>query len=411
MNIINLSKRQFDHYAQKHNYRSYYQTSNYSNLIKNFGYKTEFIGIVNDGNKLIGASLIIYKEVFMKNKIAYAPRGILFDYTNLEDTKELAKELKKFLGKKGFMLLRIDPYIPKTIRNNTGEILNINNNSEDIINNLISSSFTYKGENLFFETEKPRWESLVLLNNDIRDIFSKFDKRTRNKIRKAGNLGVEISKSNNNDVELIYNFFKYKTNKPIIFYKELIKNFENNIEIYYAKINTQNFTINSRRMYETEEINNKELSTRIQDLSLSESERNDILNKKMESDTLLSQYKKNVVLSTNLLKKYPNGLPIAGCIILKYDNAAFLFIEGMNENYQNLNANYLLKWKLIEKFNKEGLKYFNLNAVVGEFNKKNKYSGLNELKLGFNSIVTEYIGEFEIILNNLTYNLYKNLNK
>ena len=31
-------------------------------------------------NKLIGATLIIYKKVFMKTKIAYAPRGLLFNY-------------------------------------------------------------------------------------------------------------------------------------------------------------------------------------------------------------------------------------------------------------------------------------------------------------------------------------------
>jgi len=33
------------------------------------------------------------------------------------------------------------------------------------------------------------------------------------------------------------------------------------------------------------------------------------------------------------------------------------------------------------------------------------------MKLGFNSIITEYIGEFDIILNNFTYNLYKSLGK
>ena len=45
--------------------------------------------------------------------------------------------------------------------------------------------FEYKGKNLYFENEKPRWEALVLLNRDIREIFARFDKNTRNKIRKA----------------------------------------------------------------------------------------------------------------------------------------------------------------------------------------------------------------------------------
>ena len=53
----------------------------------------------------------------------------------------------------------------------------------------------------------------------------------------------------------------------------------------------------------------------------------------------------------------------------------------------------------------------NLNAIVGEFEKKNPFMGLNESKLGFNATITEYIGEFDIILNNFAYNLYKRMNK
>ena len=44
-------------------------------------------------------------------------------------------------------------------------------------------------------------------------------------------------------------------------------------------------------------------------------------------------------------------------------------------------------------------------------NEVNKYSGLNEMKLGFSTTITEYLGEFDIVLNNFTYNLYKSFNK
>ena len=66
---------------------------------------------------------------------------------------------------------------------------------------------------------------------------------------------------------------------------------------------------------------------------------------------------------------------------------------------------------MIQDYNSRGFKYINLNAIVGEFQEKNQYSGLNEMKLGFNTTVTEYLGEFDIILNNFSYNLYKSFNK
>ena len=411
MKVVNLSARQFDHYALNHKYRNYYQSSNYANLVNKFGYKTEYIGIIDEDKKLIGASLIMYKEVFMSNKIAYAPRGILFDYTNPELLKELVEELKKTLGKRGFMLLRIDPYIPKSIRNGKGDILNIDQSTENIVSNLEQAGFTYKGETLYFEGEKPRWEGLVLLNSDIREIFDKFDKRVKTKIRKASSSGIIITKDENKSIRDLYPFIHNKDHKSISFYETLINNYKDNIDVYYAKINTETFNINSRRTYEKETDNNAYLSEIIQDQNLSPDEREDYLNKKMTSDSNVLEYKNNMILSTKLLKDYPNGLPIGGAIVIKYDNAAYVFIDGIDNKYSNLNASYLLKWQMIEDYHKEKLKYINLNGVTGDFTSNNKYKGVNDTKLGFNTIITEYVGEFDIILNSFNYKLYTNLNK
>ena len=332
-------------------------------------------------------------------------------YENEANVQELTLKLKKVLGKQGFMLLRIDPYIPLTIRDSDGTIMNFNNKGNSIIDNLKKNNFTYKGKTLFFETEKPRWEALVLLQKDIREIFAKLDKRTRNKIRKATNSGVEVIKDENNDINKLYEFVAKKDNKPLSFYKEMCNKFESNIEIYYATLNTETFLINSRRSYEKEVEYNATLAERIQESAIDDKERDNFLNKKMESDKLITTYKKSLLIATDLLKSNPEGLQIAAAMIIKYDNAAYIFTEGIDEEYGYLNANYLLKWQLINDYNNEGLKYLNLNAIVGELEKKNEFSGLNEAKLGFNSTITEYIGEFDIILNNFAYNLYTKINK
>ena len=204
MKIVKLNAAQFDKFSSTHKYRNYYQTSMYANVMSKFGYKSQFIGITDENNKLIGASVLIYKEVFMKNKIAYAPRGILFNYEDEEKTLELSETLKKILGKQGFMFLRIDPYIPLTIRDYKGSIMNFNNKGNHIINNLQKANFSYKGKNLYFETEKPRWEALVTLQRDVREIFAKFDKRTRNKIRKSINNGVIAVKDPNRNLNKLF---------------------------------------------------------------------------------------------------------------------------------------------------------------------------------------------------------------
>ena len=410
MKIVKLSAEQFNKYASQHRYRNYYETSQYAKVMVKFGYHAQFLGIATDDNKLIGATLLMYKEVFMGNKVAYAPHGILFDYEDLENTKEMVKILKKTLSKQGIMFIRIDPYIPLTIRDNEGNTMNFNNKGNQIIENLTKSGFKYKGKTLYFETEKPRWEALVLLQRDIREIFNKVDKRTRNKLRRASNSGVEVYKDNNKDITTFYKFVAKKEKKPINYFKTLCNSFEDNIDIYYAKINTETYLINSRRNYEKEVEFNETLAEKVQDMNLDIKDRETYLNKKMESDKLITVYKNNLLKATDLLKSNPDGIPIGTAMVIKYDNAAYVIAEGIDEEYGALNASTIIKWQLIEDYNNQGFKYVNLNGVVGDFENQNEYSGLNESKLGFNSIITEYVGEFDMVLNNLMYSWYQKTN-
>ena len=410
MKIITLDEISFDKFASTHKYRNYYQTSAYAKTIKNHGYDIHYIGIIDDLGNLIGASLLLYKEVFMNYKIAYAPRGFLFDYTNVINLKELASRLKKLLSKQGFISVTIDPYLPVNIRDKDGKIMNINNEANIALENLKASGFNYLGPNLFFESKKPRFEAIVTLDNDIKDIYQSFEKRVRHKIKKAIRSGVEIYKGSKEELELFYELIKKKYNKPLSYYIDLYNNFENNIDLYFAKLNTETFVITSRLQYEREiEINN-DLANKIQATSNANSKKK-LINEKMESDKLVNTYKKNLVWATNLLKDNPEGLIIGTSLNLTYDNVCYLIIEGFNQSFKTLNPNYLIKWKMINDYKNKNIKYINLNAVSGEFTKINKYSGLNEMKLGFNSLVTEYIGEFELIISPLPYNLYKNLNK
>ena len=411
MKVVKLSAAQFDKFASNHRYRNYFQTSMYGNVMAKFGYSIQYLGIVNENNKLIGATLLIYKEIFMKNKMAYAPRGILFNYEDTERLEEAIGVLKRVLAKQSFMLLRIDPYIPLTIRNSEGNIMNVNNKGNNIISSLKQAGFSYKGKTLYFETEKPRWEALITLRRDLNEIFARLDKRVRNKIRKAVNSGIIVRRDPDRSINKLYQFVGKKERKPLAYYKEIKNQFDSDIDVYYARIKTETFLINSRRNYEKEQEYNDKLAERIQDMSLDPKERSTYLNKKMQSDQLITTYKANLLKATEILKQNPDGLIIAGAMIIKYDDAAFIFTEGMDENYSNLNALYLLKWQLINDYFQRGYKYINLNGITGQFDKRNKYSGLNESKLGFDSTITEYIGEFDIILNNFTYNLYKKMNK
>lgn len=410
MKIITLEEKEFDKYAQKHKYRSYYQSSSYGKIMKKFGYDIHYLGIIDEMENLIGASLLLYKEVFMNYKIAYAPRGLLFDYSNGALLKEFTERLKKLLAKQGFMLLKIDPVVPVALHNANGKILNINPESNIIVENLKASHWEYHGPTLFFETEKPRFEAVISLNKDIDAIYNTFEKRVRYKIKKAMRSDVEIIKGNEQNLPLFYDFVKKKYSRPIEYYQEFYKNFKGDIDLYFAKLNTETFVINSKKLYEREMEINDNLAYKIQQAKNANT-RKKLINEKIESDKLINTYKKNLVWATNLLKENPNGILIASSLVLRYDRSAFLIIEGLNSKFKSLNPSYLMKWELISTYKKMNLKYINFNAVSGDFEHITEYSGLNEMKLGFNPIISEYVGEFDFVINQLPYNLYRNLNK
>lgn len=409
MKIITLSQQEFDKYASTHKFKNYYQTSSYGNLMSHHGYKVHYIGIIDSTNHLVGASLLLYTTVFMNKKIAYAPGGILFDYSIAENVEELVKKLRIVLGKQDFILLRMDPYIPATIRNKRGLVSNVNNSVNTILSNIKHAGFKYKGQNSFFENERGRFESVVLLSDKtIKDVYLSFNKRTRHKINKASNSGVIIVEDKTRKTEFLQNMIQ--TNKKSIgYYADIMRAFGNKAKIYYAVLDTNAYVTSIKKTYEHEVEINEKLTNKIQNNIGTSKQR--LLNSKMESDKLLGIYKDQLVFATNILEKYPKSILIGGAITLEYNEAIYLIAEGYDKRYNNLNCNYLTRWFIINEATQKGYKYFNLNNIVGDFKNKNPYSNLNENKLGFGSIPTEYIGEFDLVLDQFNYRLYQNFSK
>ncbi len=411
MKIITLDEQEFDAFASNHRYRNFYQSSAFGKTMEKQGCNIHYLGVINDSGVLIGASLLLYKEVFMNYKVAYAPRGILFDYNNIFMLSEFTERLKKLLAKQNFMLLKIDPLIPIALHSRNGEIINTNKEANTILENLKSTNFQYHGPTLFFESEKARFEAVVTLEKDVKELFKSFDKKVRYKIKKAIRSGIEVVKGTEEDVDIFYEFVKRKYQRPASYYHELFQFFKDNVDLYLAKLNTETFVITSKQFYEKELEKNDELAKKIQLTPNQANSKRKLINQKIQSDKLMNIYKKNLVWATKLLQQYPDGIIIGGTMNICYDQAAFLLIEGFDQEFKSLQPNYLIKWKMIEEYKKKKFKYVNLNAVSGEFKQQNKYSGLNEMKLGFHSVITEYIGEFDFIINALPYNLYRNLNK
>ena len=204
MRIVELQPEEFNKFIEKFPYKNFYQTTEYGILMDRHQFNDYYLGLIDEADNIVAATLILVNKVFIGYKWGYCPRGFLIDYTNEELVKTFTEELKNYLIKRNFMFVKIDPIIIYKSHNNKGEITPEINN-EKIFNYLVSLGYEHTGFNLNFENLKPRWNAVAYFNPEDQ-IFYKFSKEKRNKIRKAERLGVEILKGNPEDIRTFYEF-------------------------------------------------------------------------------------------------------------------------------------------------------------------------------------------------------------
>ena len=409
MKIVALTKEEFDAFAYQHKYSTYYQTSSYADTSRYEGLNTFYIGFV-ENERLVGATLFLYKTIYMYYKYAYAPRGFLMDYTDSKLVLNVTRGLIDLLKKQHYAFIKIDPPIICSERDKNGNIIYFSNTINKILNTLKQNGYKHQGFNKYFENYKPRLVAFMNLQDSIENLYARIDNDAKQIISDSNRSGVEIVQDSNGNIDELYKFISLKNKKrKKRYYTGLYNNFKDKMDIFFININTDVYLNNMKRLYDDESIKNEEFASQVQDTSISGREKQTIINRKMESDVRLNYYKNELVYATNMSKNYPNYLTIGSAFTIKHNRGVELIIDSYTEEYLKFNPRFVLIWELIKKYKKEGFLYLNLNAVVGDFNKEDlgKYNTLNNIKLKFNSTVMEYIGEFDLVINDRIYNKFK----
>jgi len=178
------------------------------------------------------------------------------------------------------------------------------------------------------------------------------------------------------------------------------------LEFYFAKLNTEKYLQNIKTLYEDELSKNEQINIEIQNAGAKGKITSKLTNTKLTSDKLIATYKKELLTASDLFEKSPKGIIIGASAYIIDKYGVTLLIDGQNPNFKLYYPTFLMKWFVIDKYTKLGAAYFDLNAITGNFSNNSKFRGLNEMKLGFNAEVTEYIGEFNLVINKTVYKLH-----
>ena len=408
MKIVELQGEQFKAFEQTFPYKNFYQTEEYGMLMNRHQFNDYYLGLEDDSGKIVAATLILVKRGAFGFKWGYCPRGYLIDFKNIELVKTFSNLLIEFLKKRNFMYITLDPIIIYKSRDNHGNIIPGVDNTE-IYNTLIDLGYEHKGFNLNFENIKPRWNAVAIFDSND-NIFTKFNKEIRNKIRKAVNLGVEIHEGTPESIRTFYEFVEEKHTRKFNYYLDMYEIFgkENMFDLYLANLNTAKFVEKAKNSYEQEEVINNDINEELLSNNNFNS-RNNILKRKEHSDKLLNNYKQNIIKATNLFKQYPNGKIIGGAAVIKYNREIFFLIFGYDKNFKEYCSTHLMIYQIMEKYHQEGYNKFNLNGISGDFDHENDLTGLTKFKLGFNAHIEEYLGEFTLTVDKGKKNIHDKL--
>lgn len=408
MYIKELTNEEFSTFTSNFPYKTFYQTPEYAFVMNHEKNEAFFLGLVDD-NYILAASLVIVEK---RNgfKYAYTPRGYLIDFNDYNLVEEFTKQLKDFLGKKDIVAFRINPMIIKNIYNQKKEIIYKSKHYDSIFEQLIKLGYTHQGYNDHFENIKPRFEAILNIETDTSTIFKNIDRNYRKNIKNAIEDGIHVYKGNFNELRYLYEQSKYKYPRSYEFLQDIYKHYDQKemVDLYYAKLNTEEYLINSQKEHEEIETETNNINYKImEDIHKDKSK---LINKKLTSDSLLNKHENKLITATSLLQKHPEGIVLASIMVIKYYGTVYMFMDGYDMNYRYLNAKHLLLWKVIEEYSKKGFKKFNLGGI-SNINKEDKYKGLNEFRMNFGSCAIEYAGDFELVTNNTLYFMYKKTQK
>lgn len=407
MQIRQLTMDEFNTFAKNYEQYSVYQTTEYALAMEGQGFNNLIVGLVDSNNNILAAAILLIKKN-LAFKYAYAPKGFLIDYHNFELLKLFTIQLKKFLAKRDIVAVKFNPILVKNIHDIKNNKINANIDYDIAFSNLRKLGYYHYGYNYYFEALKPRYEAIIDINKPYFVLFQDIKKEFRTKIRSADRNGIKIYKGKPSELNYLYLHSKQKYPRDLKYFEDLYNTFNKNnmIDFYYAKLDTHTYLKEMQARFEEVEHENNIINNLIITSSSKDKER--LLNRKINSDNLLANFKKKLILAIELQRDYPDGIVLASILVATYRDTVYVLMDAYNPKYQIFNAKHLLIWKLIEKYSKMGYRKFNLGGVSNPQLEKNKYKGLNQFKTNFGAKIYEYAGDFEIITNNTKYFMYRN---
>ena len=377
-------------------YETYLKNCSNANFMQDYKWakvKSNFNNIlcgIYENDKLIGACSILIRNLGFGLKLMYIPRGPLL---NLEDKKLISffkENIYKLAKENKCYVVTIEPnfcnneisYKEINEHEKVNIPINYSNNWKIKHQNLLDNNFVHQGFTKELDkTFQPRYNMVISLTDLENNVLTPEEIRTSFKAKHRQYIGPYQEKRG------VY-YKRITDKKDLKLFMQVINETEKRQNIFLRKINyfeTIFDTFKDKAVFLLGYVDLNKYLEYLENNKGKESEINDV---------------------KNLLKDNKNLLLGASLTILPSNNEGIKMSEyiyaGNDLRLSNLKISMGMIYEVIKISTENKCHYCNLGGVDG-----NLKDNLTIYKSKFNTIVFEYIGEYDLIINKFKYIIAK----
>ena len=412
LKLINLNKEEFDEFVKNHSKSHFLQSLSWGEFAKVKKNLTPYyLGLVNEDNKIIAATLLLQKMLPMNYCYFYAPRGYVIDYNKKEILRVMTNKIVEFAKKKKGIFIKIDPDIIIKKYNYNNEEVPVDNNHEEIFKTLKELGYKHQGFTKNFETMQPRYTFRIDLTQDLDTIVEHFSKTTKQRIQKSNKLETIVEIGTKKDIDEFYHLMMLTENrKDFISYNK--DYYETLYEIFNGNKNSKATLflgkVNLSKTIKSLERKLKRINDQISILPI------DNLSKSSKAKlTELTKQKENINNEIAKYKEYKkdlgNDLTLSAHMIIEYGDKAWVLYAGNHNILTETYVNYNTYFEHIKYCKEKGLKIYDQFGTIGDLSEGNSRLGLHEFKKKFGGDYIEFMGEWDFVTNKFMYFIFTKL--
>lgn len=387
--LTGIDQDRYDQFVSTHPNSNLLQSYNWAKIKSNWDHI--HTGVEDENGNLVGAALVLIKNLPGGFTFLYIPRGPILDYRNEELLNFYLNALREEAKKHKGLFIKFDPAIHVADYPTSEPTKEKYPETEEILESIKKAGGIHQGFTIMIEEAiQPRFQSVV-----YKDTFdeAKLPKHTRQSIKTAKKRNIKV-KSGHKELldDFAYLSSLTEERKGIAlrdkgYFEHLLDTYGEDAVLFVAYCNVSELYKEAKQRYDnlTETIANtsptaeKKLNTRKQQQA----------GAKREMELFESMLKDGIG---------EGEVPCAGGLAVKYGNTCEMLYAGMDIRFRKFMPQYeeyltSFKWAF-----DHDCEICNMGGVEGTLD-----DGLTEFKGNFGGIINEFIGEFDIPVNKLLY--------